>query len=72
MTPPAKKGQVDLGAEERRARVQRVRDVADEELSQIENVLLDVQARLPTVLSLVQNARTKITTNTTPVKADAA
>lgn len=49
--------------------MERVRAVADGELAQIEKVLLDAQARLPTVISLVQTARGTIDSNT-KLKAD--
>lgn len=57
--------QTDLAAEERRARVARVRAVAKDELAMIEKALLDVQARLPKVISDVQKARQVIDSNTT-------
>lgn len=68
----ARGGQIDMAAEERRARVARVRDAAKTELSQLEAMLLDVQARLPMALDLVQRARQTIEQNTAPVKSDEA
>jgi hypothetical protein len=66
-----KPDQVDLAAEERRSRVERVQKVAGAELAQLEAALLDAQARIPTLISLVQTARGTIKANTAPVKADA-
>jgi hypothetical protein len=60
------KAQTDLAAEERRARVERVRKVAKTELAQIEKTLLDVQARLPRLIAEVQKARGVIEESTAP------
>jgi hypothetical protein len=70
---PARKGApagtLPLAAEERRARVERVRAVADGELAMIEKALLDAQARLPKVLAEVRQARQVIAENTAPTSA---
>lgn len=58
--------QVSLGAEERRKRVSNIKGL-DRELGQLQNSLLDAQARIPTLVALVANAREVIATNTAPV-----
>lgn len=72
MTPPKKTVEepLTLSVEERRRRVEAVRGV-DSELATIEAALLDVQARVPGVISRVQGVRGTISRNTsTPTPAE--
>jgi hypothetical protein len=67
--PKVEEPTISLGAEARRRRVAEVRSL-DRELEQVQNALLDAQARLPGLIDRVARARAVIDANTAPKSPD--